>query len=375
MIRWLLPAALAGMLFTGAARGHVAEFEDHRHEPGQTYTAVGLAEGQVRVLYTVPGSDLLSLVGIDDPGLVDSVVADGFIVENAGAECRLGRVETVEYSAIAAWQFELDYACDGALDYIRVHYELFADDPAHRNYTEVVLGAHVLQLVLGPDPRRVEVPAAHLAWERGPSWRVPGVMPALPGKKPSLYRYFESGFLHVLEGYDHLAFVIGLVLVLTSWIALAWTITAFTIAHSVTLGISAGGAWTPEPAIIEPLIALSIAYIGAENLWLLWRQRNVASGHGLPGATRRWPIAFGFGLAHGFGFSYMLRDLGLPEGEFLISLALFNIGVEVGQLSVVLLPFLGLSLLRGREDIARPVRIGGSIGVAMLGLWWLLERM
>ncbi|MEX2326955.1 MAG: HupE/UreJ family protein, partial [Pseudomonadales bacterium] len=124
-----------------------------------------------------------------------------------------------------------------------------------------------------------------------------------------------------------------------------------------------------------PIIAASIVYVGLENLFYLRRRYENSEGAIRTVIHRRWPVAFIFGLAHGFGFSYMLRDLGLPEGEFLISLASFNLGVEAGQLAVVGLPFIGLYLIREQRRFYLPIAIACSVLISSVGFFWLYERL
>lgn len=137
--------------------------------------------------------------------------------------------------------------------------------------------------------------------------------------------YFPLGVSHILEGTDHLAFVLGLVLLVGLRKRLFVAITGFTLAHSVTLGATALGLLHPWPALIEALVALSIIIVAAE----VWR-----ADRGAQSLTIRWPelAALGFGLLHGFAFAGALTEIGLPKGEMLQALLLFNLGVEAGQL-------------------------------------------
>jgi hydrogenase/urease accessory protein HupE len=130
------------------------------------------------------------------------------------------------------------------------------------------------------------------------------------------------GLEHILTGYDHLLFLLGLVLVGRPLRSLVAAVTAFTLAHSVTLALSAFDVWTPSPRIIEPCIALSIAYVGIEN-WFVKDARG------------RWRITFLFGLVHGFGFAGALREIAVPRADIPAALFAFNLGVEFGQLAVL----------------------------------------
>jgi hypothetical protein len=372
-----LPAVLLAAFGGTRLDAHVTVFPDHGHEPGLTYTAVALSKDVVRVLYTVPRADLARLhPDRRTPEDFSAVVAGGLAIENLYRSCPGAVVGAVDYDAIGAYQYTLDFRCGAPLDFVTFRYAVFAEDAGHVNLTEVHLGPHVLQIPLDRTTREVDVPVAHLAWERGPSWAVPDDLPRLAGVKPTPADYFVLGFHHVLAGYDHVAFVIGLVFVLVSLRSLTVAITAFTLAHSVTLGLSAAGLWVIPERIAEPLIALSILYVGLENLIVLARNRSVAEADraGRGALSRRRTVAFVFGLVHGFGFSYMLREIGLPEREFLISLASFNIGVEAGQIGVVVLPLVALRALTRLPRTQRVVALVGSSAIALVGAWWLLER-
>jgi hydrogenase/urease accessory protein HupE len=197
------------------------------------------------------------------------------------------------------------------------------------------------------------------------SCTVPSLTGARPTSQPptSALRalsIFRMGVEHILTGYDHLLFLFGLVLVASTWRTLLPVVTAFTLAHSLTLGVAALGLWSPPSRIVEPLIALSIAYVGIENLFMKD-----------PG--RRWRITFPFGLIHGFGFASALRELDLPSREVPVALVSFNVGVEVGQLAVLALALPILVWVR-RAWWARGVRVP-SLGVALVGAVWFVARI
>lgn len=149
---------------------------------------------------------------------------------------------------------------------------------------------------------------------------------------PGVGEFVWLGIEHILIGWDHLLFILALVLPGGSAGSLIRTITAFTVAHSITLGLAATGLVSVPSGLVEALIALSIAWVAAENLF---SKRPL---------DRRWQISFLFGLIHGFGFSNVLREIGLPKDSLLLALLNFNIGVELGQLLVIalLLPLLAL---------------------------------
>ena len=168
--------------------------------------------------------------------------------------------------------------------------------------------------------------------------------------------YIPVGFDHILpKGLDHILFVLGLFFLSTHLKPLIWQVSAFTLAHTVTLALGALG-WVNVPAsIVEPLIAASIVYVAVENIF----------AHGLN--PWRPAVIFVFGLLHGLGFASVLGEFGLPEGQFIPALIGFNVGVEVGQLTVIAIAFLIVALAqrvdRGEADL-RPAQIG--YGIAML---------
>ena len=173
--------------------------------------------------------------------------------------------------------------------------------------------------------------------------------------------FFPLGIEHILTGYDHLLFLLALMLRSGGLWSLLKIITAFTIAHSITLALAALDVIVLPGALVESVIALSIAYVALENL--------------LPryAASRRWAVSFLFGLAHGFGFSSVLREIGLPKENLLLSLLNFNLGVEVGQLTIVLLAVPILMRFRSRPWEPRVVMaISGVIFV--IGLMLFVER-
>lgn len=177
--------------------------------------------------------------------------------------------------------------------------------------------------------------------------------------------YVPLGFTHILpKGLDHILFVVGLFLLASTWRALLAQVTAFTIAHSLTLALAIAGVVRVSPAIVEPLIALSIAYVAVENL----TARHVSP----------WRIAvvFLFGLLHGLGFAGVLSALGLPPGELVTALVSFNVGVELGQLTVVAAAWVLVFALRSRPATYRRFVVApASVAIAAVGLYWTFERL
>ena len=175
--------------------------------------------------------------------------------------------------------------------------------------------------------------------------------------------YLFLGYEHILpKGLDHILFVLALFLLSNRLRPLIWQLTAFTIAHSVTLALSMGGVLSLPDRVVEPLIALSIAWVAVENV--------------LTAELKPWrpAVVFGFGLLHGLGFAGVLRELGMPEGEFVPALIMFNVGVEGGQLSVVLLAFLAIGWYRRTTWYRRAFVLPMSTAIALVGIYWSIER-
>ncbi len=177
-------------------------------------------------------------------------------------------------------------------------------------------------------------------------------------------RFAALGIEHILTGYDHLLFLAGLLVVARRWSDVVKTITAFTVAHSITLALAALNVIAVPGSVVEPLIAASVVYVGLENLL-----------RPIPGS--RWKLTFAFGLVHGLGFAAILSGLGIgTSGESLVvPLASFNAGVEVGQIAVaaVLVPIFWK--LNERAHARLPVAAIWSLLVVAAGAYWLVERM
>lgn len=181
----------------------------------------------------------------------------------------------------------------------------------------------------------------------------------------TLVDYMELGYIHIVpRGLDHILFVLGLFLLSRRMRPLLVQVTCFTVAHSITLALSLYDVIALPASIVEPLIALSIAYVAIENLFM----------RGL--SPWRPVVVFAFGLLHGLGFAGVLTELGLPQDQFITALIGFNVGVEAGQLSVILIAWLALVFWKMSEQTyRRAVIMPGSICIAAVGLYWTFERV
>jgi len=173
--------------------------------------------------------------------------------------------------------------------------------------------------------------------------------------------YLRLGIEHILFGFDHLLFVLVLVILIGDWRRVALTVTAFTLAHSLTLSLAAFDVIRLPGRLTESVIAASIIVAALNNVF-----PRVTEG--------RWRIAFAFGLLHGFGFASVLAEMGLPKGARLVSLIAFNLGVETGQLAVVLAVMPLAYLLRSTTFYRRGVMPWGSSAIAALALVWFMQR-
>ncbi len=186
---------------------------------------------------------------------------------------------------------------------------------------------------------------------------------APPGRLVVAARYLWLGFFHIVpEGLDHILFVLGLFLLSAHLRPLVWQVSAFTAAHAATLTLATLGVLSLEPRVVEPLIALSVAYVAIEN---------VVTNRLTPW---RPVVVFGFGLLHGLGFAGVLGELGLPEGERLLALVTFNAGIEVGQLAVIAAAAGSLGWFRSRPWYRRRLAVPASAVIALVGVTWAIER-
>ena len=223
-------------------------------------------------------------------------------------------------------------------------------------------------LVIDPYPFTIRDPdgGSTTEWINGSDWS--GTI-ALGTKSPRRTRleisrqYVQLGYTHILpKGLDHILFVLGLFLLNIRLRPVLMQVTAFTVAHSITLALSMYGVISLPSRIVEPLIALSIAYVAIENI--------------VTSQLKPWRLAlvFAFGLLHGLGFAGVLADLGLPREEFVTALLSFNVGVEAGQLSVIALAALLVAWSRERVWYQRLVVMPASLAIAAVGVYWTVTR-
>jgi hydrogenase/urease accessory protein HupE len=345
---------LATLLLSIPAAAHPAPF---------SYVDLRLESGEIVGTLTVHVIDLARELAIDQPAtLLDEGVLDrqyGQIQHILSGRLRIGTGELppLQWGEIAPlpgedavrMAFSIAAPPPPAL---AVDARLFAYDPLHQTFVNVYEGDVLVQqwILSDGDTRRT-----HYAGTAAGALAVLGT-------------FIPSGVHHILIGPDHILFIVALILLGGTWRRLALIVTAFTLGHSVTLSLAALDIVVLPAAVIEPLIALSIVVVAVDNLL-----RGARPGEG---RDLRAMMAFAFGLIHGFGFAYVLRELGLPDAQLALSLFGFNLGVEIGQLLIVLVVATLLDQVRRRSPpLARQIATIGSLAVAAAGAYWFVDRV
>jgi hydrogenase/urease accessory protein HupE len=249
---------------------------------------------------------------------------------------------------------DINYEFPDPVDTYKINYNLFFKDldPKHQNFVTIHAGTAAVNSVFTENHTMVSDSVPKLTASKVTTEIT------IPGWMSTFIDYVRLGMEHIWTGYDHLLFIVSLVLLKQSMTSYLKILTAFTIGHSITIALAALDIVRVSADLIEPLIALSIVYVAVENIWakrLPWR----------------WAFALGFGLIHGFGFAQVLK--GSLGEQFILSLFSFNLGVEIGQIAVlaVLLPLLVYS---GRIKWYRPAAYTVSGLIAAVGGYWFIER-
>ncbi len=343
-------------LLIGALLAFAVSHGANAHTGGMTgFATITISDKLVRynlTLSDVPPGLLAEQMHLGQPGVAPdyrpliTAISEKIHLASDGAACAATEGRIVPPTAAStSLTGTVDFTCPGEVRKLTIRDDMSEIvGPSQHTLAAIVWSGGSQQFAFGSDARETTV-------------EIKGEARASRGAGS----FFPLGIEHILTGYDHLLFLIALMLRGGGLWSLLKIITAFTVAHSITLALAALDVIVLPGALVESVIALSIAYVALENL--------------LPryAASRRWAVSFLFGLAHGFGFSSVLREIGLPKENLLLALLNFNLGVEVGQLTIVLLAVPVLMRFRGRPWESRAVMaISGVIFVA--GLVLFLER-
>jgi HupE / UreJ protein len=326
------------------------------HTGGITGSANITIDGNVArytlTLSDIPESPLYDTMRLGQPGIAPDyqplvkTIGEKLHFSTGDGPCKPGKgsVQAPSASAISLVG-SVEFICPSTIATLKIRDDMpDALGPMHHTLALILWSGGSQQFAFGNDARETQV--------------ILGKNNDLPKGAGS---FFPLGIEHILIGYDHLLFLLMLILRGGNLIQLLKIITGFTVAHSITLALAALDVVSMPGALVESLIALSIAYVAAENMFPKFA------------ASRRWAVSFLFGLVHGFGFSSVLREIGLPKENLLLSLLNFNLGVEVGQAVVVLL--LIPLLLKLRATRWEPRFVSSLSGIVMVfGLGLFVER-
>jgi len=323
------------------------------HQPSLSYSELRVRGREIDCILRLSLADLRTRVRIEDPRdapvpALARLLLEPFAIRASDRPCALQPGVTAEPDGEDGLALHARWLCPAPVDEVSVRAGfLEALPPGHTHLSRVDFAAdEVSQRVAQTDQPTFEARRTRSPWR-------------------DLWRFMRLGVEHIFTGYDHVAFLIGLLLLGGTLLDLVKIVTAFTVAHSITLALAALDLVVPPARVIEPLIAASILLVGIENLWALRRRQADAA------LRHRWMLSFGFGLVHGFGFAAVLRQLQLPRASLVAGLVSFNLGVECGQVCIVVI---ALPLLRQLRRV-RAFAPAASACVAALGGAWLVDRL
>jgi hydrogenase/urease accessory protein HupE len=356
LARWFV---LIGVLAPLTATAHPAPF---------SYLDLRLNRSGITGTLVVHDLDAAHDLGLKDAAtLLDPAVAAGYrdalvallsprvtlLFDGRPVAIRWGAIDVVPDRQSVRLAFTVDGGVPGRT---AIQAYVFPYDPIHQTFVNLYEDDELkLQAILDASRQRVEYYAG-----------------TTQGRLAVVRTFVLSGIEHIMIGPDHILFLIGLLLLGGTLTRLALIVTAFTIGHSITLSLAALDVVSPPAYFIEPLIALTIVVVGADNLLVL---RASTDPHKPASDIRAW-LAAAFGLIHGFGFAYVLKEFGLPQAALGWSLFAFNLGVEIGQLLIVFVVAGALLAVRRKSTAAAErVAMAGSIAVIAAGVYWFIERV
>ena len=351
-------------LYIAVSVGLLALFwqtDAYSHKTNLSRSQVLVTEDRVEILLTVSAHDLAVAIGIQTdlvapvPRLAFEVkhkeliayFTERLLVSSGNQACREDKPK-LDYGQLPSDLIvHLEYVCPGLVKRLRLDYLLFFDiDPSHRGIGLLVNGEQSQEFLF--DQEVTELEFTVLAVPEGLSLSFP-------------LRIFSFGVEHILIGFAHLLFLILLLLVAQRFLELVSIVTAFTIAHSMTLALAWFDIVDLPNRLVEILIALSVAYVAAENIW---RRRY----------QHRWLLVFCFGMLHGLGFYAVLRELDAGGVGAVTTLLAFNLGVEAGQLAVVAVAYPLVALFQHRNWYTAVMRVGSAL-IFLISCFWAIQRL
>ncbi len=346
------------------------------HKPSDSYLALTVVGTKVEGQWDIALRDLDFAIGLDanadgditwgevkarHPDIAAYALAR-LAVSSGAASCPARVTEHLvdDHSDGAYAVLRFVATCPDTIKILELDYRLLFDvDPQHRGLLRLEHAGATRTAIFSPERGRQSFETAEVSrWGQ-------------------FLDYGREGVWHIWVGFDHILFLLSLLLpavlerrrgrweAVDAFAPAFWDVfkivTAFTVAHSITLSLATLGVVTLPSRLVESAIALSVLLAALNNLIPVFR-------------ARRWIVAFLFGLVHGFGFASVLKDLGLPQGTLLLALVGFNLGVEVGQLAIVAAFLPAAFILRGTALYRRAILIGGSLLIALVAGIWLVER-
>lgn len=291
-------------------------------------------------------SDFENKFSRTDDTILKNYLSTRLTLSRGGEPCRFEDLKVEKEVTRERVTLRLQFECPAATGDLQVGYDLFYGDPSHRHIFKAQALGRELSYNFSPENTRLLI--------------------SLGGRPGVFSNFFKLGFEHILAGYDHILFLITLVFAAYRFKDLFGLVTAFTIGHSISLALSVQNIFTLSPAIVEPLIAASIVFVACHDL--------LRKPEHTPWAMIF--LTFAFGLIHGLGFSYALREADLSGGGLVLPLFSFNLGVEFGQVLLIGVAYPGLFALRRWTQVGYHVvkRVCLSL-IAALALYWLVERV
>ena len=357
MIRRSFLSLFIILLFFGTATTSLA------HSINMNYSDLNIEGNEILYDLFIEQTDLFPQFGTDLDNLVNDELATQKIesylqkglridVDSKPLTMELVSMNMAQKGAVRGMEIQLTFIADEEIEQFNLHYDLVFDDaPAHTSVLMVHAGEYFQQDMIDSTNRDILINL---------SQDLPKDLPQ-PESGSVLWKYFVLGIEHILTGYDHLLFLVSLVLIASRFKDALKIVTAFTIGHSITLFLVATDRIQVSSHWVEALIALTICYVAVENMFV---QK----------AKWRWLLTALFGLIHGMGFAGALAETGLPKSNLIGSLLTFNLGVEAGQLMFLclLLPFL---LWLRRFPWYRKMMITTSCLIFVMAFYWLIQRL